>query len=171
LKAYLSYLAVQKNRCIHCKTMFTCWVSRFCNGFTLGPTAQATLVYIYIYMKLSSVERGLNFHMVERCKNTYLLRVVHVRKWCCQRPCGSLKIWSVLQGMEQGLFCVPYLVVTTPLHRAILLLLLQKVHNLCEQSEWVNASGPRVCIYVYVKVAFCPQLIGYKYTMPYDFVY
>jgi hypothetical protein len=26
-----------KNWYIHCKTMFTCWVSLFCNGFTLGP--------------------------------------------------------------------------------------------------------------------------------------
>ncbi len=33
-----------KNRYIHCKTMFTCWVSLFCNGFTLGPRAQATLM-------------------------------------------------------------------------------------------------------------------------------
>ncbi len=29
-----------KNWYLHCKTMFTCWVSVFCNG----PTAQATLV-------------------------------------------------------------------------------------------------------------------------------
>jgi len=43
---FLSYLAVQKNWYIHCKTMFTCWVSLFCNGFTLGPTAKATLVDI-----------------------------------------------------------------------------------------------------------------------------
>jgi len=39
-----------KNRYIHCKTMFTCWVSlvmgSHCNGFTLGPTAPVTLVYI-----------------------------------------------------------------------------------------------------------------------------
>jgi len=28
------------------KQMFTCWVSLFCNGFTLGPTAQATPVYV-----------------------------------------------------------------------------------------------------------------------------
>jgi hypothetical protein len=33
-----------KNGYRHCKTMFTCWVSLFCNGFTLGPMAQATLV-------------------------------------------------------------------------------------------------------------------------------
>jgi hypothetical protein len=34
---------------IHCKTMFTCWVSLFCNGFTLGPMAQrATLVWFYV---------------------------------------------------------------------------------------------------------------------------
>jgi hypothetical protein len=36
-----------KNRYIHCKTMFTCWVSVLCNGFTLGPMAQATLVYLW----------------------------------------------------------------------------------------------------------------------------
>jgi len=41
---FLSYLAVQKIEYRHCKTMFTCWVSLFCNGFTLGPMAQATLV-------------------------------------------------------------------------------------------------------------------------------
>ncbi len=53
LKAYHSIQAwfpfifgCWKNRYIHCKTMFTCWVSLFCNGFTLGPTAQVTLVYI-----------------------------------------------------------------------------------------------------------------------------
>jgi hypothetical protein len=33
-----------KNQYIHCKTMFTCWISIFCNGFTLGPMTQATLV-------------------------------------------------------------------------------------------------------------------------------
>jgi hypothetical protein len=33
-----------KTRHIHCTTMFTCWVSLFCNGFTLGPTAHATLM-------------------------------------------------------------------------------------------------------------------------------
>ncbi len=27
--------------------MFTYWVSLFCNGFTLGPAAQATLVYLW----------------------------------------------------------------------------------------------------------------------------
>ncbi len=53
LKAYHSIQAwfpfrfgCSKNPYIHCKTMFTCWVSLFCNGFTLGPTAQATLVHI-----------------------------------------------------------------------------------------------------------------------------
>ncbi len=51
LKAYHSIQAwfpfifgCPKNRHIHCKTMFTCWVSLFCDGFTLGPTAQVTLV-------------------------------------------------------------------------------------------------------------------------------
>jgi len=34
-----------KNWHIHCKTMFTCWVSLFCNGFILGPSAQATLLW------------------------------------------------------------------------------------------------------------------------------
>jgi hypothetical protein len=33
-----------KNQYIHCKTMFTCWVSLFCNGFTHRPMAKATLV-------------------------------------------------------------------------------------------------------------------------------
>jgi len=32
-----------KNQYIHCKTMFTCWVSLFCNGFTLGPMTHDTL--------------------------------------------------------------------------------------------------------------------------------
>jgi hypothetical protein len=36
-----------KNWHIHCKTMFTCWVSLFCNGFPLGPTEEATLVYLW----------------------------------------------------------------------------------------------------------------------------
>jgi hypothetical protein len=31
---------------LHCKRMFTCWVSLFCNGFTFCPIAQATLVHI-----------------------------------------------------------------------------------------------------------------------------
>jgi len=31
--------------------MFTCKISIFCNGFTLEPTAQATLVYIKKYLK------------------------------------------------------------------------------------------------------------------------
>ncbi len=36
-----------KKSILHCKTMFICWVSLLCNGFTLGPTAQATLVYLW----------------------------------------------------------------------------------------------------------------------------
>jgi hypothetical protein len=44
---FLSYLAIQKIESYHCKTMFTCWVSLFCNGFILGPMAQATLVYLW----------------------------------------------------------------------------------------------------------------------------
>jgi len=32
------------NSYVHCKTMFTCWVSLFCNGYTLGLMAQVTLV-------------------------------------------------------------------------------------------------------------------------------
>jgi hypothetical protein len=36
-----------KESILHCKTMFICWVSLFCNGFTLGPTAQATVVYLW----------------------------------------------------------------------------------------------------------------------------
>jgi hypothetical protein len=54
LKAYHSIQAwfpfifgCSKNRYIHCKTMFMCWVSLFCNGFTLEPMAQATLVYLW----------------------------------------------------------------------------------------------------------------------------
>jgi hypothetical protein len=43
---FLSYLVVQKIQYMHCKTMFTCWVSLICNGFTLGPTTQATIVII-----------------------------------------------------------------------------------------------------------------------------
>jgi hypothetical protein len=53
LKAYHSIQAwfpfifgCSKNWHIHCRTMFTCWVSLFCNGFTLGPMAEVTLVYI-----------------------------------------------------------------------------------------------------------------------------
>jgi hypothetical protein len=53
LKAYHSIQAwfpfifgCSKNQYIHCKTKFTCWVSRFCNGFTLGTRAQATLVEV-----------------------------------------------------------------------------------------------------------------------------
>jgi len=51
LKAYHSIQAwfpfifgCSKNPYIHYKTMFTCWVSLFCNEFTLGPGA--TLVHI-----------------------------------------------------------------------------------------------------------------------------
>jgi len=54
LKAYHSMQTLfpfifgcSKNWYIHCKTMFTCRVSLYCNGFTLGPTAQATLVYLW----------------------------------------------------------------------------------------------------------------------------
>jgi hypothetical protein len=53
LKAYHSIQAwfpfifgCSKNRYIHYNTMSTCWVPLFCNGFTLGPRAQATLVQI-----------------------------------------------------------------------------------------------------------------------------
>ncbi len=41
---FLCIFGCSKNRYIHCKTLFTCWVSLFCNGFTLGPRAQATPV-------------------------------------------------------------------------------------------------------------------------------
>jgi hypothetical protein len=44
---FLFIFGCSKNRYIHCKTMFTCWVSLFCNRFTLEPTTQATLVYLW----------------------------------------------------------------------------------------------------------------------------
>jgi hypothetical protein len=34
---------ISKNTYIHCKSMFICWVSLFCNVSTFGPMAQATL--------------------------------------------------------------------------------------------------------------------------------
>jgi hypothetical protein len=37
-----------KKQYIHCKTMFICWDSPFCSGFTLGPIAHATLVLTMI---------------------------------------------------------------------------------------------------------------------------
>ncbi len=40
LKIQINSKVIQKNRYIHCKTIFTCWVSLFCNG----PMVQATLV-------------------------------------------------------------------------------------------------------------------------------
>jgi hypothetical protein len=63
LKAYHSIQArfpfifgCSKNWYIHCKTMFTCWDSLFCNGFTLGPTAPATLIILEIeYCKTHNV--------------------------------------------------------------------------------------------------------------------
>ncbi len=45
-----------KNRYIHCKRVFTCWVSLLCYRFTLGPTTQATLVI----MKGKEVSRTHN---------------------------------------------------------------------------------------------------------------
>ncbi len=63
---FISYLVVQKIYTDICKTMVTCWVSLFCNGFTLGPMTQTTLVYMKVHAfvglqrfednKLSSLE-------------------------------------------------------------------------------------------------------------------
>jgi hypothetical protein len=52
-----------KHRHIHCKTMFTCWVSLFCNEFTLGPTAHATLLSmkegsLFCFVVMRSTEPG-----------------------------------------------------------------------------------------------------------------
>jgi hypothetical protein len=46
---------------IHCKTMFTCWVSLFCNRFTLWLTAQATLIYINFLFVLDTFTWGNGF--------------------------------------------------------------------------------------------------------------
>jgi hypothetical protein len=48
---FLSYLAVQKIDTYICKTMFTCWVPLFHNGFTLGSMAHATLVIMKLREK------------------------------------------------------------------------------------------------------------------------
>jgi hypothetical protein len=49
IQAWFPFIfSCSKNQYIHYKTMFTCWVSLFCNEFTLGPTAQATLVSLNI---------------------------------------------------------------------------------------------------------------------------
>jgi hypothetical protein len=43
--------------------MFTCWVSLFCNGFTLGPTAHATLVGIDKTKKMTcKIAPNLNYN-------------------------------------------------------------------------------------------------------------
>ncbi len=50
------------------KTMFTCWISLFCNGFTLEPTAQATLVYTKKYLKAKEELWKLKYFTIW-CKN------------------------------------------------------------------------------------------------------
>jgi hypothetical protein len=43
IQAWLPFIfGCLKNQYIHSKTMFTYWVSLFCNGFTLGPMTHAT---------------------------------------------------------------------------------------------------------------------------------
>jgi hypothetical protein len=71
LKAYHSIQAwfpfifdCSKNGYRHCKTIFTCWVSLFCNGFTLGPTAHATLVGIDKPKKMTcKIAPNLNYNL------------------------------------------------------------------------------------------------------------
>jgi hypothetical protein len=42
--------------------LFTCWVSLFCNGFTLGPTAQATLVKL-IFSAIKVNTNNINIYI------------------------------------------------------------------------------------------------------------
>jgi hypothetical protein len=53
-----------KHRYIHCKTMFTCWVSLFCDGFTLGSTGH--IVYIKRYLKAK--EKNYENSNISPCK-------------------------------------------------------------------------------------------------------
>jgi hypothetical protein len=48
---FLSYSAVQKIKTYIAEQCSHVEFPLFCNGFTLGPTAQATLVYIKRYLK------------------------------------------------------------------------------------------------------------------------
>jgi hypothetical protein len=69
LKAYHSIQAwfpfifgCSKNWYIHCKTMFMCWVFLFCDGFTLGPMAHSTHIYLWrkvvCFVVMRSTELG-----------------------------------------------------------------------------------------------------------------
>jgi hypothetical protein len=76
LKAYHSIrawfpfiLGCSKNWYIHCKIMFTCWVSLFCTGFTLGAMTQATLV---VYLD----SRTTSYHMTIQ-REWFISKVLH----------------------------------------------------------------------------------------------
>jgi len=97
LKAYHSIQAwfpfisgCSKNWYIHCNTTVTCWVSLFCNGFTLGPTTQVTLVYI----------KRLNLWTNHVGQNWFLTcnKIAHVKSGRCvvRMKCKTPLLWKPL---------------------------------------------------------------------------
>ncbi len=73
---FISYLAVQKIWYIHCKTMFTCWVSLFCRGFTLGPMTQATLWLLRNKHEMKKIKKNKKIFLATYINHVYSIKVL-----------------------------------------------------------------------------------------------
>jgi hypothetical protein len=75
---FLSYLAIQK---IDTNVLFTCWVSLFCNRFTLGPMAHATLVIMVhqSFLEVPSTKPSRSFYELNFLKP---LSIIHFKAFC-----------------------------------------------------------------------------------------
>ncbi len=111
LKAYHSIQAwflfifhCSKNWSIHFKTMYTCSVSLFCNGFTLGPTAHATLVYVW--RKVVCLYCFVLFCLVcnYEIHQTGMLQIVILVSLESSQPGGVHQLGSMTFGLAVGKF-------------------------------------------------------------------
>jgi hypothetical protein len=92
-----------KKQYIHCKTMFTCWVSLFCNRFTFGPRAQATLV-LYDRTPLSFLDFEIHLPIVT-FEALLFQRVMDLLPWSKGLLIKILVSFKVVEGYCKLLFC------------------------------------------------------------------
>jgi hypothetical protein len=91
-----------KYRYIHCKSMLTCWVSLFHNGFTLRLTPQATLIYIKFLFVLDTFTWGNGFFGPFHTRGIIVLFFMHLHRKLFE----TFFFWvSCLQNLRCGLMC------------------------------------------------------------------
>ncbi len=76
--------------------MFRCWVSLFCNGFTLGRTAQATLVPIWIRVSLCMRKALLGFFLCIFSSLTCLKKPVFSKRDLLRCKVTARLYWDLL---------------------------------------------------------------------------